>query len=631
MCGIGGMVFQDHTRPIDPSILKRMSDALRHRGPDDCGHWSAAGAGLIHRRLSILDLSPAGHQPMTNEDGSVWMVFNGEIYNFLELRAQLEARGHVFRSRTDSEVIIHLYEDFGPSCVEHLHGMFAIAIWDTPRRRLVLARDRVGKKPLKYAETGGGIVFASELKSILASGLVPAEVDASAIDEFLSFGYVPDEGTGFATIRKLPPAHVLVWENGAATLKRYWRLDFRQKLDLPIPEWKDRVRAQVKEAVTKRLVSDVPLGAFLSGGIDSSIVVACMAEAQSRVETFSIGFEEEEFNELPHARLVAQTFGTTHHEFIVKADAAEHMALLAAAYEEPYADPSALPSYILARETRKHVSVALNGDGGDEGFAGYERYASLQDRIGRSTWPRRLGVRGLARAALRSRGLSPNLERRLDGVQQVLHPDPGVGYGWMMRLFSDREKAWFWQESARRDSPVSCLDRIARLMNEPAAGTSLVDKMLYADTASYLPDDLLVKMDIASMAHGLEARSPLLDHHLLELAASAPASLKCRRGSLKWLLKETFRETLPDVIFGRTKMGFGIPLNDWFRGPLLQMTRDLLVGHGARVHRYLRRDALATAVDQHASRAFSRGHQLWALVMLELWLRETVDVARPRP
>ena len=369
--------------------------------------------------------------------------------------------------------------------------------------------------------------------------------------------------------------------------------------------------------------------AIVAAGI--SRVVACMAEAQSRVETFSIGFEEEAFNELPHAKLVASRFGTTHHEFIVKANAAEHMPLLAAAYEEPYADPSALPSYILARETRRHVSVALNGDGGDEGFAGYERYANLQNWNRKSTWLRRLGMRGLALAALRSPGLGPSVERRLDGIQHVLHPDPGVGYGWMMRLFSDREKLWLSHASTRHDSQASCLDRIARLMNEPASGTALVDKMLYADTLSYLPDNLLVKVDIASMAHGLEARSPLLDHRLLELAASAPAHLKCHRGSLKWLLKETFRETLPTAIFGRAKIGFGIPLNDWFRGPLLPMTQDLLVGHGARVHRYLRPEALAAAVRQHASGAFLRGRQLWALVMLELWLRQVVEVARPTP
>jgi asparagine synthase (glutamine-hydrolysing) len=629
MCGIAGIVFADPAHPVDERMLVRMGQVLRHRGPDGSGTWTGPGVGLSHRRLSIIDLSPAGHQPMPNEQESVWVVFNGEIYNFLDLREELIARGHTFRSRTDTEVIVHLYEDLGPNCIERLHGMFAIAIWDVRRRRLVLARDRVGKKPLKYAELDGGLMFASELKAILATGLVQRDVELGQIHQFLSLQYIPSPGTGFRHVKKLPPGHKLVWENGRVRIERYWSLDFRRKAHRTIEEWKEAVRQTVRHAVDRRLISDVPLGAFLSGGIDSSIIVACMAEASERpVETFSIGFEFEEFNELPYARQIADRFGTSHHEFVVRPDAAEMLPTLAELYEEPYSDSSALPSYFLARETRRFVTVALNGDGGDEGFAGYERYAEVDAWSSRLGWLRPVGIRALADVARRADRWLPSVEgRKIDGVYHLSHPDVGVGYAWKMRIFSDRQKAWFYGEALRPYLTRPCSEWISSLVNDPRAGNELVDRMLFTDTMSYLPEDLLVKVDIACMAHSLEARSPLLDHQVLELAASVPVKVKYHRRTLKWLLKEAFRDVFPPGLMTRRKQGFAIPLNEWFRGPLLPMTRDLLTAGDARLHAYLRPAAVRELVERHAAGRDNSGALLWALTMLELWHRQVVEGA----
>jgi asparagine synthase (glutamine-hydrolysing) len=582
---------------------------------------------LGHQRLSVIDLSPAGRQPMSNEDGSVWTVYNGEIYNFRELRRELIGRGHEFRSKTDTEVLVHLYEDEGDRCIERLEGMFAFAIWDSRRRRLLLARDRLGKKPLKYAVLGDGIVFASELKAILESGLVSPEVDPEAIHLFLSLAYVPSPLTGFARIRKLPPAHKLIWEDGSTRLERYWSLDFSRKEARSEAEWKDEIRTTVRKAVRRRLVSDVPLGAFLSGGVDSTIVVALMAEALERpVETFSIGFDYEAYNELPYARRVAEEYRTSHHEFVVRAEAARLLPDLAALYEEPYADPSALPSWFLARETRRFVKVALNGDGGDEGFAGYPRYARLEDWTTKLEWARRTGLHALARrSAPRESGIPSSWVRKIDKVGHVTHPELGVRYGWMTRLFSDREKSALYGDELRPllAEPASAV--FLELMRRPESGSSSMDRMLYADTMLYLPDDLLVKTDLASMAHGLEARSPLLDHELLELAASVPAELKHRPGSTKWLLREAFRSEIPHELLDRRKMGFEIPLDDWFRGPLSELIHDLLLSDSSRVRQFLRREPLQRLADQHESGKVAHGHRLWALLMLELWQRSVVE------
>jgi asparagine synthase (glutamine-hydrolysing) len=631
MCGIAGIVKRDPEAPVDPAVIGRMCDAIVHRGPDDSDVWFGRGVGLGHRRLSIIDLSPAGRQPMCNEDGSVWVVFNGEIYNFAELREELVAKGHTFRSRSDTETIVHMYEEEGERCIERLHGMFAIAIWDERRRKLVLARDRVGKKPLKYAEIDGGIVFASELKAILATGLVSAEVEPADIDAYFTFLYVPSPGTGLRGIKKLPPGHRLVWEDGRTRIERYWTLDYRAKRELPLAEWLAALRATVREAVVRRMISDVPLGAFLSGGVDSSIVVACMAEASSRpIETFSIGFEHEDYNELPYARQVAERYGTSHHEFMVRAEDVSLLPQLARLYEEPYADSSALPSYFLARETRQFVTVALSGDGGDEGFVGYDRYERIHRMRSRLAVAQLPGVRPLlGAAAALSRFLPPGLARDVEGLYGVTDPDLGASYTWMIRVFSDPEKRWLYAEPMRRFLAESQSRRISAWMDKPEAGREVLDRVCFAEVMTYLPEDVLVKMDLACMAHGLEARAPLLDHHVLELAASAPAELRFRGGTLKWLLKEAFREKLPAGFLDRPKRGFGIPIQHWFRGPLVPLTREVLLAPDARVARYMRPEALREAVEQHVAGKISRGYQLWSLLMLEFWHREVVEAKAP--
>ncbi|MEE8557661.1 MAG: asparagine synthase (glutamine-hydrolyzing) [Myxococcota bacterium] len=621
MCGIAGAVYDDPTRAVDEALLSRMAGALAHRGPDDRGVWSGPGVGLSHTRLSIIDLSPAGRQPMSNEDGSIQVVFNGEIYNFRELRQELVARGHQFRSATDTEVIVHLYEEKGADCVDALDGMFAFAIWDENRRELLLARDRIGKKPLKYVEIDGGILFASELKALLETGLVDRSVDPSQVDQYLSFGYVPAPGTGFERIRKLPPGHRLIRRDGRQRIERYWHLDFRSKERHSREGWAVRIREEVRAAVERRLVSDVPLGVILSGGIDSSIVTACMAQASDRpVQTFSIGFEEEETNELPFARQVAERYGTTHRELIVRSDDVDILPRIAELYEEPFADTSALPTYFLARETRKYVTVALNGDGGDEGFAGYERYRrlALWDRLG--PFVRASGIRSLGR--LLGRHLPGGWERRMEGVYHLSDPDLALRYGWQVRLFSRAERERLWRAPPTSDPPS-----LAHWIHDERAGASTLDRLLFTDSMSYLPDDLLVKVDLASMAHGLEARSPLLDHRVLELAASIPPELKVGSG-LKGLLKQAFRDDLPAGVLARAKQGFGSPVQRWFRTSLLEFVRETLLASGARIHELLDTREITATIERHRSGRDPRGAQLWALIMLELWLRR---VAHPTP
>jgi len=627
MCGIAGVVWDDRERIVPRPTVDRMCTALAHRGPDAAGVWLGPGIGLGHRRLSVIDLSAAATQPMPNEDGSVRVVFNGEIYNFVELRRELIARGHQLRSHSDTEVIVHLYEEHGDGLLDYLDGMFAFGLWDAPRRRLLLARDRVGKKPLKYAQLSGGIAFASELKALVASGLVAPDIALEDVETFLSFGYLPSPGTGFASIRKLPAGHKLVYEAGRTHVERYWGVDFAAKVERTPEQWRVAVRDTVEAAVRRRLVSDVPLGAFLSGGIDSSIVVACMARfSNAPVQTFSVGFEHEAYNELPFARQIAKQYGTAHHEFRLRADDVDLLPELARVYEEPYADPAALPSYLLSRETRAHVTVVLTGDGGDEGFGGYERYAQTLTWQRRGVWLRRSGVRAALQLLLRlTRPGDARLDRRIDGLLQLSDRELGRCYGWLVRLFSSRELDAMLCGRVRGPRGDSPLARISQWIAEPRAGTDAMDRLGFADMCGYLPDDLLVKMDLASMAHGLEARSPLLDHRVVELAASAPASIRCPRGSLKGLLKDAFRELLPADLIDRPKQGFALPLQEWFRGPLLPLARDLLLARDARTRDLLDERATARVIEDHVRGRASRGFQLWALLMLELWIREVVD------
>ncbi len=629
MCGICGVVSSDPRRVVDAEVIERMRDTLVHRGPDECGIYVAPGASLGHRRLSIIDLRPEGRQPIANEDGSIQIVFNGEIYNFAELRRWLEERGHRFRSATDTEVIVHLYEECGVRCLEQLRGMFAFAIWDQGRRRLFLARDRVGKKPLYYAVTDSALIFASEAKAILANESMRAEPDYSALNSYLSFGYVPGEMAAYKGVWKLPPAHYLIYEKGRVSVSRYWRLDYCEKHEISEPEAREEVLRLLREAVKVRMVSDVPLGAFLSGGLDSSAVVALMSQLSSApVKTFSIGFKNPDYNETAHARAIARRFGTDHHEFIVEPeDAPSALSRLAWHYDEPYADSSALATYYLARMTREHVTVALSGDGGDESFAGYKRYTVnlLAHRLG---WTPALLRKLIGKAISGGYTLGGGKRRiaaRLALLGEILSCDRREGYMRAIAWFSDAERSRICTPEFLAAASVSTGDVLLRTRVDSTTDNA-IDEVLALDVALYLPEDCLTKVDRATMAVSLEARCPMVDHELMEFAARLPAHYKMNLFSRKLLLKDAMRGLLPDEQIDRAKMGFGVPLDYWFRdSKWTDLLHDVLLSPRALARGYFVAGEVENLIREHTSRRVDRQHQLWALLMLELWHRTHVD------
>jgi len=627
MCGIAGIYNFGRNDPVDPALLGRMNERLRHRGPDDGGVHLDGRIGLAMRRLSIIDLS-TGRQPMTNEDGSLWIVFNGEIYNFQELRDRLLAKGHPFKTKSDTETILHLYEEEGVECVRRLRGMFAFALWDRSRERLLLARDRMGKKPLVYALGGGRLAWSSELGSLMELPDLSREIEPRALDIYLSLQYIAGPLTIYRHVRKLPPAHRLVFERGKARVERYWELPQEGSGPrLGFEEAREAVREKLREATRLRMVADVPLGAFLSGGIDSSCVVAMMSQLSDRpVRTFSIGFEEERFSELPYAREVANLYGTRHTEFIVKADMAEVLPKLARRYGEPYGDCSALPSYYVARETRRHVTVALNGDGGDENFAGYLRYLAMRIDAYWGRFPASLRrAAGAVLDALPERQIpSSTLWRAKRFVRSMSGATPVEKYCRTMCYFSEEEKPFLYTESFRKaleGSPGGPIDYIGRAY-ERARGADPVNRWLRVDLETYLPECLMVKMDIASMANSLETRSPFLDHELVEFLIRLPGRWKLRglsEGGTKHLLKEAFRDLLPPKVRRRGKQGFGIPLGPWFRGPLKAFWEEHVLSPQALARGYFHEEALRRLWDDHQSGRRDAGYRLWALLMLELW------------
>ncbi|MCE9613656.1 MAG: asparagine synthase (glutamine-hydrolyzing) [Lentisphaerae bacterium] len=626
MCGICGYINPEG-RPVDRDLLDRMNAAIRHRGPDSDGFFVRDHVGLAMRRLAILDLV-TGDQPMSNEAGDIWIVFNGEIYNYPELRPQLEARGHVFRTHADTEAIVHLYEDFGDDCVQHLRGMFAFAIWDARRGRLLLARDRLGKKPLYYAQHAQGLVFGSEIKALLEVPTLPRDIDLEAINHYLTLQYVPDPLTGFQHIRKLPPAHRLIWERGALRVERYWDLPYGPKWTAPDAELAEDLRTRLREAVRLRLLSDVPLGAHLSGGLDSSLIVALMSEAASGpVKTFSIGFEEAGFSELPYARAVAQRYGTEHHEFVVSyGDVPDMMQRLARQFDEPFADSSALPLHHLSRLTRQHVTVALNGDGGDEIFAGYQRYrldrfANLYARLPRAI------TQQIMPALLKSARepvnvpIEANWVAGLKRLAQVAAITPDASIVRWGSYFDEAQKAALWRPDRRHAfSNLTSADWLAKSFRS-APATSFLDRTLYTDTTNYLPGDLLVKADRMTMANSLEGRSPFLDHMLVEWVARLPEHCKLRGSTHKYLLRAAFAEHLPPAVSNRGKRGFGIPLGAWFRGPLAAWSREVLCDPQARIGQLFDLVPVSTLVQEHTAGRTDHGKRLWTLLMLEFWLR----------
>jgi asparagine synthase (glutamine-hydrolysing) len=608
-----------------------MCAAIEHRGPDSRGVWCEGSAGLGIQRLAIIDVA-GGDQPIFNEDRTVAVVMNGEIYNFPELRAELIADGHVFRTRSDTEVLVHLYEKLGDRLVDRLRGMFAFAIWDVRRQRVLLARDRVGKKPLFIARRGTKMWFASEIMALLQDPEVERTPDPRAIASYLAYQYVPHPLSAFSGIEKLPPGTTLSVDAEGSRSRRYWRLDYSPPPpNLSQPELAERLRELLWEATRIRLISEVPLGAFLSGGIDSSAVVAAMADQSvDAVKTFSIGFPDAEFDELKYARIIAERFSTDHHEFVVEPHALEIMPALARHYGEPFADPSAIPSFYLAKLTSQHVTVALNGDGGDESFAGYLRYAS-NDLAARFNWlPRPLRQLAPAAVAPLGEGSRRNSTRaRISRLAHVLAMEPYARYAYWMSAFPASMQESMLQPDFR-EATIGW--RLEEVIGEPwsaSTARSQIDRMLDADVNTYLPDDLLVKMDIATMAYSVEARSPFLDHQIMEFAAALPARLKLRRLTGKVLLKSALRGLLPDRVLDRPKMGFGVPLTRWFRNELRDLPAEMLLGGDSRVHAYVQPAAISELISQHHDGTADHSLRLWALLQLESWHREVVEAPIP--
>ena len=632
MCGILGVLDLGAGRAALDAV-EPMMRSLAHRGPDENGVYRGDGVALGACRLSIIDLQ-TGSQPLANEDETVWVVANGEIYNYVELRRDLERR-HTFRSRTDTEVLVHLYEEHGPELVRHLRGMFAFALWDARRRSLLLARDRLGKKPLYYAHQAGRLLFGSEIKAILAAGAITPGLDPTAVYQYLCFGFVPHPRTAYAEIRALPPAHTLrIDASGETTLRRYWSLpggDGRDGARSPAlrsrEEAIERTRELLEESVRLRLRSDVPVGVFLSGGIDSGLVTAAASRAAAEpLRTFSIGFADAGHNELPHARLVAERYGTRHTEIPVDLTAevrrpADFLSRLVRTYDQPFADSSAIPSMIVAREARKHVKVVLNGDGGDEAFAGYRRYSAalLAQWMTATLGPVAPLAARLAPAPRRRRGAVGFTLRLLEGMALP----PRQRYLRWSGLFTDREARALCQpaflEAVSEPARAVVDTRVEQCLewgvHEPAA------LMMAVDTVHVLPDDLLVKMDIATMASSVEARSPLLDHVLVEFAAGLPDRIRASAFQTKPLLRELARSWLPVVVTRAPKRGFEVPMAAWLRRELSPFLRETLLAPDARLKAIVRPAVVSQLVAEHEVERRDHASRLWALLVLECWLR----------
>jgi asparagine synthase (glutamine-hydrolysing) len=631
VCGIVGKATSNG-QPVDRLLLDRMCAALAHRGPDARGVHVGEGAGVGVQRLRVIDLE-TGDQPVFNEDGTVAVVLNGEIYNYRELRSELVRSGHRFRTNGDTEVIAHLYEEHGSGCIRRLQGMFGLAIWDATSRRLTLARDRVGKKPLFYAERAGFLTFASELQALLEDPEIPTDLDHDALDRYFAYRYVPEPYSAYRAVRKLPPATTLVYSDGTSVTERYWRLDFGHTRARPAAEVHEEIRETILACVRRRLVADVPLGAFLSGGIDSSAVVAAMAKlTDSPVKTFAIGFEPERFDELAPARVVAERFGTDHREFVVRPDAMAMIPKIVRHHGEPYADSSAVPTFHLAELARRHVTVALNGDGGDEAFGGYPRYRRLLalGHLDRVPAPVRSAMAHLA-AVVPGNG---DLHSRLNQARRfarALPLDPESRYvAYMSSAGGGLDRDRLYTDAYRELLGPSPVDDVILEPWRASSARDPLNLMLDVDTATYLPGDLLAKVDIATMAFGLEARSPLLDAEFLELAASLPGEMKATPRHTKAALRAALRPWLPAEILDRPKQGFEVPVADWLRTSLRQYVQDVLFDPSATQRGYFDGRYVRRLVDSHLSGAEDNAKALWTLLMFELWHHDLVDGRRSR-
>ncbi|QDV60961.1 asparagine synthase (glutamine-hydrolyzing) [Crateriforma conspicua] len=632
MCGITGAVWTDPNQRIDPDQLLRMTQQIAHRGPDDSQTWrddhhidargKALGVGLGFRRLSIIDLAGA-RQPMACEDQSIHMVFNGEIYNYQTLRLRLEGAGHRFATNGDGESILHLFEDLGPDCFAQLNGMFAIALWDARQHRLVLARDRIGQKPLYYAVKDGRLVFGSELKCLAAVDGVCDELDLGSIDQYLTYQYVPHPNTIWKGVRKLPPGHYAVFQDGRLSVHPYWTYDPSKQADISRTDAIDRLQELLSDSVRLRMRSDVPFGSFLSGGIDSSLITAIAQQHSDQpLRTFSIGFPVADFDETHYADMVARHLGTRHEKFVVQPSGVDVLDKLVWHYDEPFGDSSAVPTWYLSELTKQHVTVALSGDGGDELFAGYERYHALHlsERL-----PRLFPIHRLPGFSLIQRlpdsGRRRSLVRRAKRFAEALgHSSPQRYMNWL-QIFSFTMRAQLYNDSFLDRLPPD--DPIEFLLAawDRSEGRDLMTRASTSDVVTYLPCDLMTKVDIAAMAHGLEVRQPMLDYRLVEFAASVPIELKRRGSRGKILLQDAFGSLIPEQIFTRKKMGFGVPIATWFRNELKPMVHDTLLADDARVSQFLRHDAVADLVAAHENHRQNHCYRLWNLLFLELWLR----------
>ncbi len=622
MCGIAGKIYfgnQGINKNKELPLIQKTLGKLNHRGPDDNGYFIDRNVWLGSTRLSIIDLSPAGHQPMQNKSGSSTIIFNGEIYNFSELRKRFLS-AYKFRSNTDTETLLYLYEKFGTKCLEYIRGMFAFAIWDKKRQEMFIARDRLGKKPIKYYFNSKFFVFASELKAFIDHPGVTKEIDWEAVDEFLTYQYVPSPKTGFKNIWKLPPAHyMIITADGKITLKKYWDLDFVQKLDYSEEEWIEKITDKLKESVRLRLRSDVSLGVHLSGGIDSSLITALASEELSKpVNTFSIGFGEQNYSELEFAKLIADRYHTDHHEVVVKPDVIELLPKLVYQYEEPFADPSILPTWLLMKESKKHFTVALNGDGGDENFAGYRRYKVMKLFNLLKSIPAKDKLSNLLYLLYK---YFPNKDiSNTSRLLKLFSADNKMFYQDMISFIDTKTKGKlytqeFKQKIKRSRTKYYLLDKFNAVKN-----LNLIDQLLYVDINSYLPEVLLAKTDIASMAHSLEVRSPFLDHEFMELTAKMPSSLKLKGLTSKYVLKKIAKKYLPQETFVRRKQGFLPPLDHWFRTALYDYLRSQLLDKKFLQLDLFKVNKLDQLIKDHKNWKANNSYCLWTILTLKHWL-----------
>lgn len=627
MCGIAGVAFNDMSRKVDLDLLKRMCSALVHRGPDSSGGLLEPGIGLAMRRLSVIDLE-GGNQPIFNEDKSIAVVLNGEIYNYHELREQLVAKGHRFSTNSDTETIVHLYEQYGLDFIRHLHGMFALAVWDFRQRGLILARDRLGVKPLYYHKNDAGISFASEIKAILQDRSIPRKIDFKAIHQMLTFGHVLPPRTPFCGIQELPPGHMAVFKSGYFNISQYWDLQYSEPAEYDEARTTEEVMSRIKVAVARRLISDVPLGAFLSGGIDSSIVVALMSKFLPQpVKTFSIGFEDSAFSELPYARKVAEHCGTDHHEMIVSPDVPEMMEDLIYYHDAPFYDTSAIPTYCVSKFARQHVTVAMSGDGGDEMFAGYNIYVANKAARRFKRVPRFLGrilLEPLAALVPESAGPLNKGRVAREFMKGATLPPLERYTRWASKVKREVRDMLYYDTELQQQQGIPDEAMLAPYYDAPK-NCSELSRLLYVGTKTELPADMLRKVDRMSMAASLEVRSPFLDHTLFEYAATLHDDAKLNKWTTKHTLRKVAKQLLPAEVVDRKKRGFSVPLDRWLREDVRDYMLDVLCDHTTESRGIFDNITVRSLIEEHFDEQFSRGRELWTLMTIEVWQRNYID------